>query len=570
MTIRPYRAKLIAAVIVILLSFGTITKTQTPYTYTVIANLGPSVTAWAPSLNNSGQTAFVTTGGQVLRGDGTSLTTIYSYGPEQPGPSGHSPINAAGMVVFTAGGIPFSPRIVAGDGTTPATVIATGGPTWEDVRNPSINDAGQVVYEARLHGTVTSYILMGSAFAPVASPGDTVPGGTLTSAYGPKINNIADVAFTASVDGGPGSIFRKRADDLMFMGPASGLGELTFGMNDAGVVASWRGAGRIVASDGVTETVIAEQSAGFIPQPHRVAINDAGQVAFVAGDGTGVPAGNRVLVGDGADLHQVLHAGDSIPGLGTVLDVSISNDAINDVGQVAILVTFDDGTGVAQYAVVRANPPTNTPPVASTGSGTVTAGETSSGTLSASDVDGDALTYALVSNGTKGTATITNTATGAYTYAAAGGSTGTDTFSFKVNDGSADSNVATVTMTIVAAPACAADVTALVDVVGSAIRVDRKTGNLIQKVTLKNVGSSALTGPIALVLDSLPSGISLIGAIGTTGCAAPRGSPYVMVNMGSDSVLTVRERATVELRFIQTGSTALSYTTRVLAGAGNR
>ena len=214
--------------------------------------------------------------------------------------------------------------------------------------------------------------------------------------------------------------------------------------------------------------------------------------------------------------------------------------------------------------------PINDAPLASSAAGTVAAGQTSSGTLVSSDVDSNSLTHTIVSNGTKGTATITNSATGAYTYEASVGSAGTDTFTFKVNDGSADSNEATVTMTIVAAPACATDVTAVVEVVGSTARIHRKTGDIIQKVTLKNVGSSSLEGPMVLVLDSLPSGVSVIDSSGTTACTAPLGSPYVMVNIGPDSVLTVRERAMVELRFSQTGSTPLNYTARVLAGVGAR
>src|SRR5207253_2694926 len=71
-----------------------------------------------------------------------------------------------------------------------------------------------------------------------------------------------------------------------------------------------------------------------------------------------------------------------------------------------------------------------------------------SGVLNASDVDGDALTYNLVTNGTKGTATITNAATGAFTYTPTADANGSDAFTFKVNDGQTDSNVATVRGTV--------------------------------------------------------------------------------------------------------------------------
>ena len=53
-----------------------------------------------------------------------------------------------------------------------------------------------------------------------------------------------------------------------------------------------------------------------------------------------------------------------------------------------------------------------------------------------------------LSNGAKGTATLTNTATGAFTYTPKPNANGTDSFTFQVNDGKADSNVATVTVTI--------------------------------------------------------------------------------------------------------------------------
>src|SRR6185503_12451864 len=49
---------------------------------------------------------------------------------------------------------------------------------------------------------------------------------------------------------------------------------------------------------------------------------------------------------------------------------------------------------------------------------------------------------------TKGTATITNPATGAFTYTPSLNATGSDSLMFKANDGTADSNTATVSITI--------------------------------------------------------------------------------------------------------------------------
>ena len=91
---------------------------------------------------------------------------------------------------------------------------------------------------------------------------------------------------------------------------------------------------------------------------------------------------------------------------------------------------------------------TNTAPTAADGTLTVGINTTVTGRLIASDADGDTLTYSIVGNGTLGTATITDTATGAYTYTPNQDEGGSDRFSFKVNDGAEDSNEATVTVTI--------------------------------------------------------------------------------------------------------------------------
>lgn len=72
-----------------------------------------------------------------------------------------------------------------------------------------------------------------------------------------------------------------------------------------------------------------------------------------------------------------------------------------------------------------------------------------SGTLNAHDANGDALTYIVVSQGSKGTVTITDSSTGAYTYTPNANQFGSDNFTFKVNDGTWDSNTATMAVTII-------------------------------------------------------------------------------------------------------------------------
>src|SRR3989475_6938984 len=72
-----------------------------------------------------------------------------------------------------------------------------------------------------------------------------------------------------------------------------------------------------------------------------------------------------------------------------------------------------------------------------------------SGVLSSySDVDGDSLSAVLVSEPTHGRLTLNGN--GSFSYVPAANYNGTDSFTYKANDGQADSGIATVTITITA------------------------------------------------------------------------------------------------------------------------
>lgn len=92
--------------------------------------------------------------------------------------------------------------------------------------------------------------------------------------------------------------------------------------------------------------------------------------------------------------------------------------------------------------------PVNNAPVASATSINTLEGSTNSGNLLATDADGDVLSYALVDGGSLGSVVITNPATGAFVYTPQEDVFGSDKFTFKVNDGQLDSNIATVTVEI--------------------------------------------------------------------------------------------------------------------------
>jgi hypothetical protein len=103
------------------------------------------------------------------------------------------------------------------------------------------------------------------------------------------------------------------------------------------------------------------------------------------------------------------------------------------------------GTATHIYSILNDD---NTAPVATNASFTTSKNVAVSGTLAATDAENDPLTFSIVANGALGTAVITNAATGAFTYTPKTGVRGTDTFTFKANDGSLNSNTATVTVKI--------------------------------------------------------------------------------------------------------------------------
>src|SRR5204862_145694 len=90
---------------------------------------------------------------------------------------------------------------------------------------------------------------------------------------------------------------------------------------------------------------------------------------------------------------------------------------LNANGSDSFTFKVSDGTVNSNTATVTiAINAVNDAPVAS--NGTLTTGEdtTATSTLVATDVEGNALTYSVVAQGTKGTVTITNAATGDYQY----------------------------------------------------------------------------------------------------------------------------------------------------------
>jgi len=90
----------------------------------------------------------------------------------------------------------------------------------------------------------------------------------------------------------------------------------------------------------------------------------------------------------------------------------------------------------------------NQSPVSSNGSLTVNAYAATTSSLSAQDADSDSLTFTFVTLPTKGTVEFIDQQTGQYTYTPHSNQTGVDSFTFLANDGTVDSNISTVAVTI--------------------------------------------------------------------------------------------------------------------------
>ena len=111
--------------------------------------------------------------------------------------------------------------------------------------------------------------------------------------------------------------------------------------------------GNVVRSGtGGTLATIASSDAVFQSFGGVAAINNSKAVAFWAQTHAG-PSG--IFVGDGILTQPVVQTGDVLPGLGTVTWVGIGEEAINDDGEVAFAVLYDD-SGVIKSAIVRADP----------------------------------------------------------------------------------------------------------------------------------------------------------------------------------------------------------------------
>lgn len=122
----------------------------------------------------------------------------------------------------------------------------------------------------------------------------------------------------------------------------------------------------------------------------------------------------------------------------------------------------------------------------------------------------------------------------------------------------------TVVVSSGAVSACATN--AQVNVTLGGFRLNRATNRYAQQITIKNMTSANISGPLSLVFDSLSSNATLFNFSGSTSCATPVRA-YVTVNVGSDNTLSVGETSTIVVEFANPTNKAITYNARVLTGS---
>lgn len=117
-------------------------------------------------------------------------------------------------------------------------------------------------------------------------------------------------------------------------------------------------------------------------------------------------------------------------------------------------------------------------------------------------------------------------------------------------------------------PPCASDLSGILSVTKGPIRYVWVRQRFEQAVTLTNTTNAAIPAPldVALALDGLGTHVTMVNASGVTACAAPAGSPYIVVPTQPGRQWGPSERVTLTLAFTTTQNLAITFTTRVLGG----
>jgi hypothetical protein len=113
------------------------------------------------------------------------------------------------------------------------------------------------------------------------------------------------------------------------------------------------------------------------------------------------------------------------------------------------------------------------------------------------------------------------------------------------------------------------DVSNLVSISRTGVRLDRATDDFVSEATLINTSGNTISGPLSLVFTFAGPGVSLSNATGVTCATSPTGLGYINVPLANNA-LAPNESVKVTLRFASPDRDFVTAAIKILAGAGAR
>lgn len=291
---------------------------------TIADTNGPFAFLGCPSINDLGDVAFGGTldvgGRTIVRYDAFSnLPVIIAESNPSLGTvlTSQTPINNAGAVALLAQSESNAKAdtVLVGTGGLPVFVDLDPGPNrqFENVVISVNGSSLQLAYRERDTGGNSTAIVRGNTLSKVTiadTDGPKFSPSTFGEHYTPSIDDSGRVAFSAALDAGGEGVF-------------VGIGSVT---------------GTVVDSSGAFDAF------------RGVALSNTG-VAFKAE--LDLDGGSGVFTGPDPISDKVIATGDSVPGFpSTVTSVLMGSEGLNDLGQIAMRVSFANG----RERILRADP----------------------------------------------------------------------------------------------------------------------------------------------------------------------------------------------------------------------
>jgi hypothetical protein len=552
-------------------SVTNVTSTTANATYGTGANIAITVTfskvvnvTGTPQLAlNSGGTASYTSG----TGSNT-LTFAYTVGAGQnsahldytstgaltlnSGTIKDAGLNAAALTLpapGAAGSLGANTSIVINTAAAATTTTASNASANFSASNQSVTLSATVTSGAGAVnvGTVTFTVLQGvtvigvpvtsaTVTAGAASANFTLPGGTAAAVYTIQAVYNAGTGFAGSSD----------STHTLTVNGAVAAGTTTTASNASA---------NFSASDQlVTLSAVVTSGAGQV---------NVGTVTFTVLQGVtviGIPVTSATVTGGAANATFTLPGGTAAavytiqavynPGAG-FLGSSDSTHTLTVNGAVAAGTTTTASNASANFSA-------SSQLVALSATVTSGAGQVNVGTVTFTVLQGVTVIGIPVTSGT-----VTAGAANASFTLPAGTAAAVYTIQAVYNPGAGftGSSDSTHTLTVNGSGA-APNVTGQFTVTGGVISFNRGTQKYSQPVALTNDGADLSS--VALVLDNLAAGATMLAPSGTTSATSPIGSPYTEVGP-----ITSGSTANIVIQFTRTGTGAITYTPRVL-GPGTR